>query len=109
MRMIRMNMKGKCGPGDRDQSEGRIHRVDPATLKGKHAYTAVVLEDGYGVGRADYGIPGYTPLKVAPYQSFEEAKTAANMLNKDLGLNPLEAWHIVADTMRGCLSQEEGS
>lgn len=100
------NMRGKCGPGDRKQAEGRTHRVDPTTLRGKHAFTAVITDEGYIIGRADYGKTGYTPLKVAPYKSFEEAKAAANKLNKDLGLTPLEAWHIVADTMRGCLSRE---
>ena len=27
----------------------------------RHAFTAVVLETGFGIGRADEGIPGYTP------------------------------------------------
>lgn len=88
--MIRMNMKGKSGsPGNREQAERRAERVDPKTLVGKHAFTAVVTEDGYVIGRADFGTPGYTPLKVAPYVSFEEAKAAADQLNDSLGLTRL--------------------
>lgn len=105
--MIRMNMKGQCGPGNREQAEGRMHRVDPATLSGKHAFTAVIVEGGYGVGRADYGTTGYTPLKIVPYATYEVAKELADMLNKDLGITPLEAWHIVANTMRGSLTRKE--
>ena len=71
-----------------------------SAVKGKYAYTAVVTEKGFFLGRADFGERGYTPLKCAGYDSYEAAREAADEINKKLGLTQLEAAIIVADTMR---------
>lgn len=86
---------GKKMPKDRRT----VEQIREA-VKGKHAYTAVVTPKGFFLGRADFGERGYTPLKVAGYSSYEAAHEAAAEINKKLGLTPLEAAIIVADTMR---------
>lgn len=67
-----------------------------------HAFTAVVVRGkGHGIGRADKGQPGYTPMpSLGFFRKHDEAKAKADKLNADLGLSTLEAWEIVASTMR---------
>lgn len=64
------------------------------------AYTAIVEESSYTVGRADENISGYTPMG-RKFDSYKAAKDMADSLNADLGLSKRDALIIVASTMRG--------
>lgn len=65
-----------------------------------YAYTAIINERSYGIGRADKGIPGYTPFpKAGTFKTYEEASEFAADLNEKNGLDKLEAYKIVASTM----------
>lgn len=76
-------------------------------MKRRHAYTAVInprgpngSPNGYGIGRADEGTGGYTPVRhYGPFETYERAKSYADHLNAMLNLSKLEAFEIVADTM----------
>lgn len=70
-----------------------------AKLIGKFAYTAVVVPEGFILGRADYGTKGYTPVRIRPYSTWDQAREAANKLNSEEGLTPVEAQEIVFNTM----------
>jgi hypothetical protein len=96
----------------------QLGREDVETIRkrlvGKYAYTPVIHEEkGIAmtiIGRADFGTVGYTPMKNRTFERHDEAQEFANELNKDLGLTKLEAWLIVADTMRcGVKHFREGS
>jgi hypothetical protein len=70
-------------------------------LVGKHAFTAVVVPEGFIIGRADYGIRGYTPIKVGgfDFKTYDEAKQFADEQNKSIGLTKDQALEIVFNTM----------
>ncbi len=70
-------------------------------LIGKYAFTAIVEEAGYCIGRADYGVRGYTPIRVQGYtfDTYEEAKAFAKDQNKRMGLTDQQAMEIVFNTM----------
>ena len=69
------------------------------------AYTAVVYGKGFCIGKASEGIPGYQPMK--PYihgsdpDGYQKASAHADQLNRDLGLDPKEAYRIILSTMVG--------
>lgn len=66
----------------------------------RFAYTAIVDEGGFRIGRADEGVPGYTPLPdLGEFESYEKAAEKAEELNTAGGLEKLEAFRIVASTM----------
>lgn len=74
----------------------------------RFAFTGVIRpvihegEDGYMIGRADEGIPGYTPVpSEGTFAKYDEAQARANRMNETLGLEPGEAWKIVASTLQG--------
>lgn len=74
------------------------------------AYTAVVTGDGtrdaYIVGRADQHVAGHTPCpEYGEFNNYAAAKARADALNHALGLTPIEAWKIVATTMRPLASR----
>jgi len=70
-------------------------------LIGKHAFTAIVESEGYIIGRADYGIGGYTPMRREPtFKTYDAAQKFANGLNEKMGLTKEEALKIVFNTMR---------
>ena len=64
-----------------------------------YAYTAVVEESGYRVGRADKGIYGYTPMG-RKFDSYKAAKEMADQLNSEIGLTKRDALIIVMSSMR---------
>lgn len=70
-------------------------------LVGKHAFTAVIRKEGYMIGRADYGIRGYTPIRVdgVSFETYEAAKEYAKEQNGRMGLSEKEAMEIVFNTM----------
>lgn len=70
-------------------------------LVGKYAYTAVVESSGFIIGRADYGVGGYTPMRRHPvFPAWDAAKKFADELNEREGLTREEALEIVFNTMR---------
>ncbi len=72
-----------------------------ATLGGKHAYTALINPPhGWILGRADFGESGYSPVPKEFYPTEKRARARADELKSILGLTPLEAAVLVADTMR---------
>lgn len=70
-------------------------------LVGKHAFTAIVEATGYIIGRADYGIRGYTPIRVGGFEfkTYDEAKEFAKEQNRAMGLTDEQAMEIVFNTM----------
>ena len=64
---------------------------------------------GYIIGLAEFGTAGYTPdPREEPYSSYEAAQKRANEINEKLGLSPLDAFAIVADTIQRSLSETKG-
>ena len=65
------------------------------------AFPAVTTDTGATVGAAIQDITGYSTLSNMPeFKTYAEADTYATELNNKLGLTTLEAWRIVASTMR---------
>ena len=65
------------------------------------AFTAVTTDTGATVSAAIQDISGYSNLSNMPeFKTYAEADTYATELNSKLGLSSLEAWKIVASTMR---------
>lgn len=70
----------------------------------RFAYTAIVDQSGYSIGRADEGTRGYTPLPAeGRFPCYEDAKKRAEEMNIAMGLDPKDAVLIVLGTMRGVL------
>lgn len=83
-----MNRKMELGILDRD-------------LVGKHAYTAIVEPNvGYIIGRADYGIGGYSPMRHRIFKALDDARKFADELNAAEGLTKEQVLKIVFNTMR---------
>lgn len=75
-------------------------------FKGPIAFAGVMLDtkacgDCYGLGVAEQGVEGYRPYSGISYPTHEQATAAANGLNAEMGLSPLEAAKIIASTMFG--------
>lgn len=66
----------------------------------RHAFTAVVQEHGFMLGRADEGVQDYTPVPGSFFTSYEEARKEAHRRNEALGLGKMEAFEIISSTMR---------
>ena len=70
------------------------------------AFTAVTTDTGAVIGIAQAYTPGYLPwnadgtLDIPEFKTYDEAATVAAELNTKLGLTTLQAWRIVASTMR---------
>ena len=65
------------------------------------AFTAVTTDTGAKLGLAIQDISGYSNFLHAPeFETYSEAQTRAEELNSNMGLTTLEAWKIVASTMR---------
>ena len=65
------------------------------------AFVAVTTDTGATVGAAIKGERGYSRLSNMPeFKTYAEAREYAEELNTRLGLTTLEAWRIVASTMR---------
>lgn len=71
-------------------------------LAAKYAYTAVVVEGGFGIGLAERGLPGYEPMpKFGVFQTYEAAMGRANTLNREIFNNePEEVVEVVLSSMR---------
>lgn len=71
-------------------------------MKGKtFAFTAVVADEGFGLGVAEQGAPGYWPIPthLARSPMWEAMNSTAAKLNEHLGLSEKEATDIVTSTM----------
>lgn len=67
----------------------------------KSAYTAIVDQNGYTIGRADEGTRGYTPVpKEGKFPSYKAAQEHAKRMNEAAGIDATEAILIVLGTMR---------
>jgi len=65
------------------------------------AFTAVTTETGATVGAAVKDEPGYCKLSNMPeFETYQEAQDYADELNAKLRLTTLDAWKIVASSMR---------
>ena len=69
-------------------------------LIGKYAYTPIVEAIGIILGRADYGVGGYTPMRYRIFQTYDEARNFADEVNESEGLTKKDAFEIVSNTMR---------
>ena len=64
-------------------------------------YVAVITDNGASIGIAQQDIRGYFTLDNMPeFWTYREAQEYAEELNTKLGVTPLEAWQIVASSMR---------
>ena len=64
-------------------------------------YVAVITDNGASIGIAQQDIRGYFTLDNMPeFWTYREAQEYAEELNTKLGVTPVEAWHIVAASMR---------
>jgi hypothetical protein len=73
----------------------------------RSAFTPIVVEEGYILGRADENIPGYTPIYAKVFDTIEEAEQTADELNERHGLTKKEAYEIIASTMRQLTKKKE--
>jgi hypothetical protein len=74
---------------------------NPIMNGAEFAFTAVTTDTGATVGAAIQDISGYSNLSNMPeFKTYAEAMEYADTLNDKLGLTTLEAWRIVASTMR---------
>jgi len=64
-------------------------------------YVAVITDNGASIGIAKQGVKGYFTLDNMPeFKTYNEAMDHADTLNDKLGVSSLEAWKIVASTIR---------
>lgn len=63
------------------------------------AAVAVITTEGFGIGIAERGLPGYRPTTYGPVTSYDEASRWAEAINSRMGLEPEEAFAIVASSM----------
>lgn len=63
------------------------------------AFTAVLADQGWGLGVAEAGVAGYTPVQTTTWPTFEAAEKVAESLNTKLGLTREAAWRIVGSSM----------
>ena len=64
-------------------------------------YVAVITETGASIGIAKQGVKGYFTLDNMPeFKTYNEAMDHADALNSSGGISSLDAWKIVASTMR---------
>jgi hypothetical protein len=64
----------------------------------KSAAVAVVTATGYSVGYADRNVKGYTPTTYT-YETYDEAKTAAALINDARGMSPEMVSEIVLSSL----------
>ena len=75
--------------------------IRPVYMDMTFAFTAVTTDTGSTVGAAIENVRGYSKLSNMPeFKTYPEAHDYAEELNTKLGLTTLEAWKIVASTMR---------
>ena len=65
------------------------------------AFTAIITETGATIGAATRDIQGHSTLSNMPeFKTYGAASDFAEILNAKLGLSTLEAWKIVASSMK---------
>ena len=69
------------------------------------AFTAVTIvntdEWTHTIGMAYKDQPGFSrPVAFSTFENYDDAQAHADLLNQDIGLTKLEAWKIVASTMK---------
>lgn len=91
-------MKPDRHPLSKEDIEAARTKLRP----GDKAFTAVVHDGKFVVGRAECGQSGYVPVLglLGQYPDYEAATAKADELNRLLGLDDLTATLIVADSMR---------
>lgn len=67
---------------------------------GDFALSAIVTDNGFGVGAAERDVAGYSPTTYGPFQTWDEAADFANMVNVKIGLTREIADSIIASSMR---------
>jgi hypothetical protein len=80
-----------------------VVRTKDTSVRGEleFAFTAVTTETGATVGAAVKDEPGYSKLSNMPeFGTYQEAQDYADELNAKLRLTTLDAWKIVASSMR---------
>ena len=66
-----------------------------------YAFTAILTDTGASVGVAFQGEAGHMPVANMPeFTVYSDAQDYADKLNLDSGLTSLEAWKIIASSMR---------
>lgn len=64
------------------------------------AWVAVIRNEGYELGLADRGVPGYSPMRdPIRFDTYEQASEAARTQNRSMGLTDAEALEIVVSSM----------
>ena len=64
-------------------------------------FVEILNGNHFGLGVAEFGIGGYSPLPCVMFDTFDDAGATADTLNAALlGLTSMEALRIVADTMK---------
>lgn len=76
----------------------------------KVAFTAVVIPEGFIIGIAEEGVPGFTHDKREPmFPDWDAAHRRAEELNRSvLGLTDQEAYRIVGSSMNTSLKEPGG-
>ena len=65
------------------------------------AFTAIITDTGSTIGIAYQDMAGhYTMDNVPTFKAYSEAQDYADTMNIKLGLSSLEAWKIIASSMR---------
>ena len=65
------------------------------------AFTAIITDTGAGIGVAYQDMAGHYTISNTPtFKAYPEAQDYADKLNTDMGLSTLEAWKIIASSMR---------
>lgn len=66
-----------------------------------YAFTAILTETGSSIGIAFSGEAGHLAVANMPeFTVYSDAQDYADKLNLENGLNNLEAWKIIASSMR---------
>lgn len=65
----------------------------------RRCFVAVIRDDGYSIGIAVEGEPGYYATNYQSVATYEEAKVWASKCNANMGINDAEASEIVLNTM----------
>ena len=65
------------------------------------AFTAIITDTGAGIGVAYQDMAGhFTTSNTPTFKAYPEAQDYADTLNTKLGLSSLEAWKIIASSMK---------
>jgi hypothetical protein len=68
-------------------------------MSNQRCYVAVTQGEGFSIGVAEEGEPGYYKLDYPTVPTYAEATHWADLCNKDLGVGPIRAAEIICSTM----------